>query len=298
MSVSVWLIIGLVVVSLLCLGICLILILELTRIIRELEYINQHETNAELTSATRWPVVHRLAEAINHSLIQSRTLREHQVQQQSQVHHLLTNLTHDIKTPLTVASGYVQLLQRDTPDDSRLLRVAHNLTAVNYYLRYLMDFNLIQEQSTALDLAPVDLTELVQSQLFDVYDELSAKQLRLTPKLAAHVQFISDASLIRRILQNLIGNWLKYAHEQVQVRLTERDATHIELVLANQTKRPVENLDHLVERFYTNDQARTDSTGLGLSIVASLMTKLDGTLDLSVVDGWFTATLVFRRHVD
>ena len=208
MKVTIWLIIGLLALTLACLGICVVLLLELMRIIRELEYINRHETNAELTSATRWPVVHRLAEAINHSLIQTRTLREHQVQQQSQVHHLLTNLTHDIKTPLTVASGYVQLLQRDTPDDSRLLKVAHNLTAVNYYLRYLMDFNLIQEQSTVLDLAPVDLTELVQSQLFDVYDELSEKQLLLTPNLAAPVKLLSDASLIHRVLQKLIGIWL------------------------------------------------------------------------------------------
>lgn len=290
-----WLVVGLALVAGVSGVICAILIMELLRVTRELEYINRRETNAELTTATRWPLIHRLVVAINYSLIQTRTLAERQAQQQAQVHHLLTNLTHDIKTPLTVANGYVQLLQRETPTEPRLIRVAHNLTSVNYYLRYLMDFNLIQEQGTVLALAPVDLTAVVRAQLFDVYDELTEKKLVLMPELAPHIQLISDAGLIQRVLQNLIGNWLKYARGQVRVSLRERDSSHIELVLANQTKQPVTNVDHLVERFYTNDQARTDSTGLGLSIVASLMTQLDGTLELSAVSGWFTASLVFRR---
>ncbi|KRM88067.1 sensor histidine kinase [Lacticaseibacillus thailandensis] len=278
-----------------CVLVVVILIFELLRVINELEYINSRQTNAELTSATRWPVIRRLVAAVNHSLVQSRNLRAQQTQQEAQIHQLLTNLTHDIKTPLTVASGYVQLMQRDAPDSQRLVRIAHNLTAVNYYVRYLMDFDVVQEQSNKLDLAEINLTTLVQEQLFDVFDDLNEKHLQLKPSLGTNIKLISDASLITRILQNLIGNWLKYATENVRVSLREKDATHIELTLANQTAVPVENIDHLVERFYTNDVARSDSKGLGLSIVANLMTRLNGTLGLSVEDGWFTVTLVFRR---
>lgn len=296
MNGSSWVLLGLTLIVIVALVVAIVLSAELMRIMRELEYINSHQTNAELTSATRWPVIRQLVAAINRSLVQVHDLRTKQIEQETQVRRLLTNLTHDIKTPLTVASGYVQLMQRNAPENEQLMRVAHNLTSVNYYVRYLMDFNLVQEQSSKLDLISLDLTALVQNQLFDVFDELHEKHLTLTPTLQANIMLVTDASLVKRVVQNLIGNWLKYASGGVRVALRERDEKHVELTMANQTDQPMTNVDHLVERFYTSDTARRDSTGLGLSIVANLMTRLNGTMTISTQDDWFTVTLIFRRN--
>ncbi|WP_461226686.1 sensor histidine kinase [Lacticaseibacillus suihuaensis] len=267
---------------------------ELHRVTRELTYVNDHSTNAELTTATRWWPVRRLVGAINTNLRENRNLREQRIRQDAEVHQLLTNLTHDIKTPLTVATGYVQLLQQ-RDDSPQLVRIAHNLTAVNYYLRYLMDFNLTQEQGQPLQLARVDLTALVEGQLFDAFDELAARGLEVTPQLAP-VTLITDPALVRRICQNLIGNWLKYAQGAAQVRLFEKDANHVCLRFANQLPAGTTlDVDHLITRFATGDPARRDSTGLGLSIVAALATRLSGTLNLTTGAGWFTATVTLRR---
>lgn len=291
----IWLLSFLVVGLLIVLG---LLVAEFRRITKALTYINTHATNALVTTNTRFAPSQKLASAINHSLEQARTLKQQQRQQDQQVHTLLTNLTHDIKTPLTVATGYVQLMQRSAPDDDRLVRIGHNLTTVNYYLRYLMDFNVLQEQNATLNLSSVALTSFVEQRIFDVYDELTARGLSLTPDLAAGVSLITDAGLLQRVIDNLIGNWLKYADGALRLTLTQDDTGRTTLEFANHTAAPVAHVNHLSERFYTNDPARQDSTGLGLSIVSALMVRLNGRLTLSAQGNWFVATLVFYPHED
>lgn len=289
----IWLLSIVVVGLLVVLG---ILVAEFRRITRELTYINKHTTNALVTTNTRFAASQQLASAVNHSLEQARTLKQQQRQQDQQVHTLLTNLTHDIKTPLTVATGYVQLMQKAAPDDDRLVRIGHNLTTVNYYLRYLMDFNVLQEQNATFNLSSVALTSFVEQRVFDAYDELTARGLSLTPEITPGVTLITDAGLLQRVIDNLIGNWLKYADGALRLTLTQDETGRTTLVFANHTAQPVAHVEHLSERFYTNDPARQDSTGLGLSIVAALMVRLNGRLTLSAEGNWFVATLVFYPH--
>lgn len=272
-----------------------LLFLEIHQLTLNLEYINSHNTNAELPTQTNWRIFVRLAAAINHSLVQTRDLREAQVRQNQRVHSMLTNLTHDIKTPLTVASGYVQLLQREAPHNPQLARVGHSLSSVSYYLHYLMDFNLIQEQSGALHLEDLNLTQIVEGQLFDAFDQINERQLTLTPNLATNIMLISDRALLLRVIQNLIGNWLKYATGELSVTLDEPDEQYVRLVFANQTSQPITDVDRLAERFYTADPARQNSSGLGLSIVRTIMTQLNGRMTLQAVGTWFYVTLQFHR---
>lgn len=269
--------------------------LELNRIVDELRYVNTHETNAEVTLRTSWPLFKRLADQINANLIQNRLLKERHLQQEQRIHAMLTNLTHDIKTPLTVASGYVQLMRKAAPEDDGLMRISHNLSSVNYYLHYLMDFNLIQEESYKLNLAEVDLTGLVQSQLFDVFDDLSAKRFELTPELGDGIHVPADETLVTRICQNLISNWVKHAGKQLQVRLEVVDTQHVQLEFANTITGPSPDLNRMTARFYTGDTARKDSRGLGLSIVQGLMTQLGGQMTLLMKDNWFRVVLTFKR---
>ncbi|WP_179396138.1 sensor histidine kinase [Lacticaseibacillus absianus] len=292
MQIILWGLLGLAALALTVLG------LDLRRIGRELDYINTHETNAELTTSTRLPVFARLVAAINLNLVRTRQLRTQQVQQDARVHALLTNLTHDIKTPLTVASGYVQLMVKRTPADDQLVRVAHNLAIVNDYLRYLMDFNLIQEQNAQLTLVELDLSAFVEQCLFDAFDELQARGLTLAPALTPHIRLISDETLLRRVLDNLIGNWLKYAQGELRVTLDHDAQGRVQLTFSNETAAPLPPVERLTERFYTADRARRDSTGLGLSIVQALMVRLNGRLTLRTEQAWFIATLTFYGPAD
>lgn len=275
----------------------ILLLIDLRRISADLQYINQHETNASVTSNTRFSAIQQLTTALNAVLNKTRLLQKNQYQKEHQIQQMLLNLTHDIKTPLTVAIGYVQLIQHQpsiaTPQT--LTRIAHNLSSVNYYLHYLMDFNLLQEKSANVAFKPINLSHFLEIELFNFFDDLNEKHLTLTPMITPNISINTDEVLMRRIIQNLVGNWLKYATDSVSITLKPRDNDHILLEFKNTTRLPKIDVNQLTNRFYTTDTARTtQSFGLGLSIVQSLITSIGGKMSIQSANNIFTVNLVLR----
>ena len=282
----------LIVICLVLFALLLLVITDVHRISRDLDYINHHNTNAGITSNTNLPLIRKLSAGINQNLNTMHQLQIEQVEQEKKIHQMLMDLTHDIKTPLTVATGYVQLLDRQPEADPKpsLARIA-----VNYYLHYLMDFNLIQEKTRSLNHQSVNVSELLKNELFDYYDQLTASGLKVTPAITDQLMLETDETLMRRIIQNLIGNWLKYAKSQAKLSFARQDNHHLVMTFSNDTAQPVSHVDQLVDRFYTTDAARTtQSVGLGLSIVQSLTTTLGGKMKLEAHDDSFTVKLTFR----
>ncbi|MFC2675600.1 MAG: sensor histidine kinase [Lacticaseibacillus rhamnosus] len=287
----------LIVICLVLFALLLLVITDVHRISRDLDYINHHNTNAGITSNTNLPLIRKLSAGINQNLNTMHQLQIEQVEQEKKIHQMLMDLTHDIKTPLTVATGYVQLLDRQPEADPKpsLARIANNLRSVNYYLHYLMDFNLIQEKTRSLNHQAVNVSELLKNELFDYYDQFTASGLKVTPAITDQLMLETDETLMRRIIQNLIGNWLKYAKSQAKLSFARQDNHHLVMTFSNDTAQPVSHVDQLVDRFYTTDAARTtQSVGLGLSIVQSLTTTLGGKMKLEAHDDSFTVKLTFR----
>ena len=287
----------LIVICLVLFALLLLVITDVHRISRDLDYINHHNTNAGITSNTNLPLIRKLSAGINQNLNTMHQLQIEQVEQEKKIHQMLMDLTHDIKTPLTVATGYVQLLDRQPEADPKpsLARIANNLRSVNYYLHYLMDFNLIQEKTRSLNHQSVNVSELLKNELFDYYDQLTASGLKVTPAITDQLMLETDETLMRRIIQNLIGNWLKYAKSQAKLSFARQDNHHLVMTFSNDTAQPVSHVDQLVDRFYTTDAARTtQSVGLGLSIVQPLTTTLGGKMKLEAHDDSFTVKLTFR----
>ncbi len=251
---------------------------DVRRVTRELR--EAPHTNALITSFTNLPPSKALTAAANVFVRQAQDSEHRRRQQETEVRHMLTNLTHDIKTPLTVASGYVQVLNQDQPN-SRLAKVLHNLDSVNDYLRYLLNYTLLQEKTNQLTLSQVNMTSLVTNALISNYDALQAQGLTVTPDLAADVLLITDRTIMNRVVQNLIGNWLKYADGELQVQLHATDH-QLHMMFANHSRRPLAPREELQNRFTTGDHARSDnSVGLGLNIVQDLLTAIDGSIQLS-----------------
>ena len=269
----------LIVICLVLFALLLLVITDVHRISRDLDYINHHNTNAGITSNTNLPLIRKLSAGINQNLNTMHQLQIEQVEQEKKIHQMLMDLTHDIKTPLTVATGYVQLLDRQPEADPKpsLARIANNLRSVNYYLHYLMDFNLIQEKTRSLNHQSVNVSELLKNELFDYYDQLTASGLKVTPAITDQLMLETDETLMRRIIQNLIGNWLKYAKSQAKLSFARQDNHHLVMTFSNDTAQPVSHVDQLVDRFYT-----TDATTLG------------GKMKLEAHDDSFTVKLTFR----
>ncbi|KRO00573.1 sensor histidine kinase [Companilactobacillus kimchiensis] len=290
----------LTIISLFILVILLLIVHDIIRITKDLNYINQNDTNGEVTTSTSFPIIKRLAWACNFNLNKMHLLKERQETQNKQFNRMLTNLTHDIKTPLTVSMGYVQLLNQTSTGKQRqdLQRVQNNLDSVNYYLHYLMDFNLIQEKDKNLNLKKFNLSDVLQEELFNYYDQLTNKKIHVKMSIDPKVFVISDEMMFRRIFQNLIGNVIKYATAEMTVELTKTNKIII-ITFENITYEKISNSALLLNRFYTADDSRANqSVGLGLSIVQSLVTTLGGRVKLQTDNNKFKIQLVFKHLYD
>lgn len=280
------------------LGFLGLLIYDLKRVTRELHYINMHETNALITTSTNLLFLNQLVKESNDSLKHSRDIKLAEVQKDKQIRQMLTNLTHDIKTPLTVSMGYVQLMRKDSSVDVQesLEKVSKNLSSVNYYLHYLMDFNTLQEKGINLKITEVDVAKLLEAELFSFYDEFERRNLQVIPKIAAGTIIKTDEVILQRIFQNLIGNTLKYAKDKVEVQLFLKNENYVEIIFKNMMIGELKHPERLLNRFYTGDESRTNqSSGIGLSIVQSLVTLLGGKFTLEVTTTTFMAIISLKK---
>lgn len=291
-------IMALVVIIIILLGVLLLLVRDLRRANRELRYINTHKTNALITTSTNLYFLAQFIRESNNTLRYSRKIEQMEIQKDQQLQQLLTNITHDIKTPLTVSMGYVQLLDKIVPAEfkSKLKKVQCNLELVNYYLKHLMDFNMLQEKSVTLNLSEISIKKEIEQQLFKYYDEFERKGLSLDLDLSSDNRVHTDKDILNRILQNLIGNILKYGYKKVRIYSVEQDDKYVAITFENEIEKSIMHPEQLLNRFYTDDVARTGQDfGVGLSIVQSLVVMLGGKFDIEVKEMRFKATVLLKR---
>jgi len=217
---------------------------------------------------------------------------------------LITNVSHDIKTPLTSIINYVDLLAREEPENEKTKEYVEVLQRQSARLKKLTD-DLVEASKASTGNLPVAAEKLELGVLLDQtageYGErLTAKNLDLRvskPEEPVYVQ--ADPRHLWRILDNLMNNILKYAQPGTRVYLNlERNGGKAALSFRNISAQPLNvRPEELTERFVRGDSARsTEGSGLGLAIAASLA-KLQGIdLDLSVDGDLFKVILRFDEQ--
>ena len=217
---------------------------------------------------------------------------------------LITNVSHDIKTPLTSIINYVDLLSREETENEKTKEYVEVLQRQSARLKKLTD-DLVEASKASTGNLPVAAEKLELGVLLDQtageYGErLAAKRLDLRvtkPEEPVYVQ--ADPRHLWRILDNLMNNILKYALPGTRVYLNlERNGGKAALSFRNISAQPLNiRPEELTERFVRGDSARsTEGSGLGLAIAASLA-KLQGIdLDLSVDGDLFKVILRFDEQ--
>lgn len=278
----------------------LFLLLDLREIIHQLRYIVTEETNAELVSTSKISLIRRLLDENNRLIRKNKRYYQEQRKKEKQLHQLLSNLTHDLKTPLTVSSGYTQLLLKD-PDlvgkQDMLKKVDTSLASISHYLGYLMEYNLIQEKGVALELEQLDLSELLRENLFTFYEEFQEKEMTLEIDIIEEALVISDRTVLQRIFQNVLGNMLKHGYQHSEVKMY-REEESLMLCFTNGLKHPITDPQQLFQRFLTEDVSRSNkSTGLGLHIVKELVELVGGEIRLSADESSFELIIRLKNSL-
>ena len=190
---------------------------------------------------------------------------------------LITNVSHDIKTPLTSILNYVDLLQHTQNETERAqyLEVLHRqATRLKKLTEDLVEASKAATGNIQTELVPTDVSESLNQAVGEYTERLEAAGLTLVARFPDYgLSILADGRLLWRVLDNLLGNICKYAMPGTRVYLTveEREKT-VSIQLKNISRQQLNiSPDELMERFVRGDSARsTEGSGLGLNIAKSL----------------------------
>lgn len=202
----------------------------------------------------------------------------------------ISNIAHDIRTPLTIASGYTQQLLKDADKeqmDQQLQKIADNLSMVSRRLEALMEYRRLMEGAIRPKLQRVDLSQLVTQQLFAYYDAFQRAGIDLEVDLSENLLLETDSDIFDRIVQNMLSNVLKHGREAASISL-KNEGQRVIFQVKNKVQKPILHLDKLTNRFYSeNLSSSEESSGLGLYITQQLVEILGGDLTIQAENDWF-----------
>lgn len=257
---------------------------------RDLVERRGQDTNTLLSLPCRDRELRRLASALNQELRALRQERLRYQQGDKELKEAVVNISHDLRTPLTAISGYLQLLQgQDLPPDTRryLEQIESRTESMKRLTEELFRYSVVvSEENLAGE--PVDLRRAVEEALLSFYGALEGRGIEPQVRLPEEkVERLLDPAAVNRVLGNILTNALKYSAGDLEVTLEESGR----LTFSNSAP----GLDpvaagRLFDRFYTVEAAR-NSTGLGLSIAKELTQRMGGSIGAELHGGTLTVWL-------
>ncbi|MTK05659.1 MAG: sensor histidine kinase [Hungatella sp.] len=242
-----------------------------------------------------------LAENINHISTGLETALQEKVRSERLKADLITNVSHDIKTPLTSIINYVDLIKREKIQDPRIQGYLEVLEQKSQRLKTLTE-DLVEASKASsgnlkLDMTSIDFVELIYQTNGEFEEKFALRHLELVSTLPDDAMLIeADGRYLWRVLENLYNNAFKYAmeHSRVYVDIMKEEE-NILFTIKNISENPLNiRADELTERFVRGDVARTtEGSGLGISIAKSLTELQGGQFQLYIDGDLFKATVAF-----
>lgn len=252
------------------------------------------DTNTLMDLSSRDPDLRQLASEMNVQLRLLRAQRQLYQRGDRELKEAVTNLSHDLRTPLTALCGYVELLAKEelSPDARRYLQQIENRTrAMKELTEELLRYS-VAASGPELHPQPVDLRRALEESLLSFYGAL--EQRKIVPRLSLSepkTRFSLDRSALNRVLENILANVLKYSGGDLEITLEETG--RIEFSNAAPGLDPLA-AERMFDRYYTVNTAQ-NSTGLGLAIARRLTEQMDGRIFAVCHDGRLSIRLDFSK---
>ena len=259
------------------------------------------DTSAQIDTTKMYPDLKQHAEQLNDLGASINRAVDERMKSEHFKAELITNVSHDLKTPLTSIINYVDLLKKTDIRDPKALEYLEVLDRKSQRLKKLTE-DLVEASKAStgnvtVNPARMDLVEFTQQAAAEYQDRLAQQRLALVTKMADHPVYISaDGRHMWRILDNLLGNCVKYALEGTRVYLDVVEWDGKGCISVKNISRDALNVDpqELTERFVRGDESRTtEGSGLGLSIARSLTEVQGGTFRLYTDGDLFKVTVHF-----
>lgn len=262
---------------------------QMNHIIHELHYIAQGHLDHRIPFRLKGRTQHVITSvnALVDSAVQSMD-DERQIEKSKD--ELITNLSHDLRTPLTSIIGYLRLIEdRQYHSEEDILKYSHiayeKAKQMKNLVEDLFEYTKVQ-QGAPINMMKVDLTQLLEQVSASFELEAKNKGIEISSSSRPEPLMLeADPEQLGRVFSNLVANALKYGHGASYIKLDAVESQgNVQITVANDGEPiPEKSFSHLFERFYRVEASRskaTGGTGLGLAIVKSVVDLHHGNVDV------------------
>lgn len=267
-------------------------------ICRQLRFLQECDSNMLITTEMKKGHIGELAELLNTLLKERKKERADYQKKEQMIADIYTNLSHDIRTPLTSLDGYFQLLEETQEENDRkryIQIIQERIESLKEMLEELFTYTKLQNGTYELKLEPQNVGQILKETVFSYYDDWAEQEISPQFEITEEPVWIrGNKQALRRTIQNIIRNGLDHGNKEIRIQLS-RNEKQMELVFQNKIE-PGEQIDisRVFERFYKADKARSkSSTGLGLSIAKGFVQKMHGEIAAEIKEDWFCIKISF-----
>lgn len=216
---------------------------------------------------------------------------------------LITNVSHDIKTPLTSIINYVDLLKKEDIANEKANEYINILDNKSQRLKKLtedlIEASKVSTGNVSLNLEKINIVELIKQAIGEFEDKFQNKNLQIIVNCQENeININADSRYMYRVVENLFSNIYKYALEnsRVYIDISIVDGTNVVIEIKNISKDKLNiSADELMQRFVRGDRSRnTEGSGLGISIAQNLTELQNGIFELKLDGDLFKVKLTFN----
>ena len=268
---------------------------EIKSITEQLKRIKPLDTNQLVHTLGGDRDCGELINEINAILGEARADRIRYQEKSHALEQMLTNISHDLRTPLTSAMGYMGILRSSELSREECEReieiIEKKLRRLEELINSFFEFSRILSSDRQPELEELNLIAVLEEAMVHYYDDYCSQDRNISfHHKASKLPIYSNRNMLLRIFDNLIGNGLKHGMGDVSITLTETDAVQVQF--RNIPENTEIDVDRIFDEFYTTDISRTKgSTGLGLAIAKQFTRMLGGDISGAYDGKWFSVTV-------
>ena len=274
---------------------------QIRRIQRQLAERRDRNTNQPISLELLNTELSLLAANINQCLEIGQQAVSNSIQKENTLRETIASISHDLRTPLTAIKGYLQLLEQDNLTDGqmeKLVIIKKHVDEMALLTEHFWEYSYFSLCQQDIPLKRINLANLTAENLANYVSQLENKGLSVTYKHDKPLFVRADENYTTRILQNLIQNCITHSVGDIEIELKNIGDVVI-LSVKNPVQKDIDlNVQHIFDRFYTADKSRGKASGLGLTVVNLLITKMGGRAIASLEDAMLEIQIEFLKWMD
>lgn len=278
--------------------ILLIFVRQIQDICRQLLFFTKQDSNIRITSQISCGGVGKLVDILNMIVKERRENKKKYMDKEVYLSDVYTNLSHDIRTPLTSLDGYIQLLEEceNKEEQKRYLWIVRErIHSLKEILEELFTFSKLKNETYHLELMECCINRILRQTVFSYYEDWT--KLGIQPEFDIEeipIYMEGNEQALFRVFQNVMKNAIDHGEQKIGIFLSSSQNVVCVQICNEISKTEEIEIDQVFERFYKADASRNkNSTGLGLSIAKEFVLRMNGTIEAQLEEQEFSIIMKF-----